>query len=101
METNAILLQGVGAGVGVVAGVKVADVATPEDWLVVVTWRKGFLVLFGAAMASKIAETEIRVTERLIRSTEARSELFCCFFIMSGLPRKKTVPLTPASVRLK
>ena len=42
---------------------------------------KAFLVLVGAAMASRIARAESRATERVIWSAEARAELFCRFFI--------------------
>lgn len=42
---------------------------------------KVLFVLFGVAMASKIAKADNRATEKVIRSAEARAELFCRFFI--------------------
>ena len=89
LETNAILLplQGVGVDVGE-ASVKIAGTVMPEAWLGAAICREAIFALFGAAMASKIAETEIRVTERLIRSAEARSEIFCRFLIVPAVEHR-------------
>jgi hypothetical protein len=81
LETKAILPQGVGVGVGE-AAVKTARAVLREDWPVAFAAREAILVLVGVATTSKIAQMEIRATERVIWSAEPRSELFCRFFIV-------------------